>query len=233
LGYEANDSSKSVLIPTDDKRETRKDMLMARLLYIEASPSKSTSHSIHITKAFLKAYREAHPQDDLETIDLWAEDLPPFDGETIEAKFAVLRKKEFTPEQRARWDKVSKVSRRFNAADKYILSVPMWNFSVPYRLKHYIDVVTLAGENWSWSRAEGYKSLLSGKKALLIYASAGEYGASDPSDFQKPYLRRWLNFIGVTDIQEISVTPTLADADALSRTKCKAQAAAMQLAATF
>ena len=109
----------------------------------------------------------------------------------------------------------------------------MWNFSIPYRLKHYIDVVTLAGENWSWSRTEGYKSLLSGKKALLVYASAGEYGVNDPSDFQKPYLRKWLNFIGVTGIQEISVAPTLTDADALARTKCNAKATAAQLAATF
>ena len=206
---------------------------MARLLYIEASPAKSTSHSIDVAKVFLQAYQEMHPQDELQAIDLWAADLPPFDAETIEAKFAVLRKQEFTLEQRVRWDAVQRISRRFNAADKYIFSVPMWNFGVPYRLKQYIDVVTLAGENWSWSRAEGYKSLLSGKKALMVYASAGEYGVSDPSDFQKPYLRRWLNFIGVTDIHEISVAPTLADADALARTKCKAKASAVQLAATF
>ncbi|HKY09117.1 MAG TPA: NAD(P)H-dependent oxidoreductase [Candidatus Binatia bacterium] len=206
---------------------------MAQVLYIEASPAKSSSHSIQVAKIFLNAYRHAHPQDDLATIDLWAEDLPPFDGETIEAKFAVLRKKEFTPEQQARWDAVQRISRRFNAADKYIFSVPMWNFGIPYRLKHYIDVVTLAGENWSWSRAAGYRSLLSGKKALLVCASAGEYGVNDPADFQKPYLRRWLNFIGVTEIQEISVAPTLADPDALHRTKCKAEAAAVQLAATF
>ena len=206
---------------------------MARLLYVEASPAKSTSHSIDVAKVFLKAYEETHPQDELQAIDLWAANLPPFDAETIEAKFAVLRKKEFTPSQRARWEGVQRISRHFNAADKYILSVPMWNFSVPYPLKHYIDVVTLAGENWSWSRAEGYKSLLVGKKALLIYASAGEYGVSDPSDFQRPYLRRWLNFIGVTEIQEMSVAPTLADADALGRTKCNAKAAAVKLAATF
>lgn len=93
--------------------------------------------------------------------------------------------------------------------------------------------ITLAGENWSWSRAEGYKSLLVGKKALLVYASAGDYDPNDPSDFQKPYLRRWLNFIGVIDIQEITVAPTLADADALCRTRCKADAAAVQLASVF
>jgi FMN-dependent NADH-azoreductase len=206
---------------------------MARVLYIEASPVKSTSHSIHVAKTFLKAYQQAPPRDALEEIDLWSDELPPFDSETIAAKFAVLRKKDFTPEQRARWDDVQKISRRFNAADKYVFSVPMWNFGVPYPLKHYIDVVTLAGENWSWSRAEGYSSLLVGKKALLVYASAGDYGPNDPADFQKPYLRRWLNFIGVIDIQEITVAPTLADAEALSRTRCRADAAAVQLATTF
>ena len=206
---------------------------MGRVFYIEASPSKTKSHSIQLAKQFLKAYQEKHPEDEIEVIDLWQADLPPFDAETIEAKFAVLRKKKFTPEQQVKWQAVQKVSRRFNTADKYVFSVPMWNFSVPYRLKHYIDVVTLAGENWSWSKDEGYKSLLSGKKALLICASAGEYEPNDPSDFQKPYLRRWLNFIGVTDIQEISVAPTLADADALASTKCRAKAEALKLAAAF
>jgi FMN-dependent NADH-azoreductase len=206
---------------------------MARVFYIEASPSKALSHSIRLAKEFLQAYQENHPQDRIEAIDLWQADLPPFDAQTIEAKFAVLRNKEFTPGQHAKWEAVREISRRFNAADKYVFSVPMWNFSIPYRLKHYIDVVTLAGENWSWSKEEGYRSLLSGKKALLIYASAGDYGPGDCSDFQKPYLRRWLNFIGVTDIQEIVVAPTLAHADALDRTKCKARAAALKLAVTF
>ena len=200
---------------------------MARLLYIEASPASRLLIRSTWRKVFLQAYQEMHPQDELRSIDIWVADFPPFDAETIDAKFAILQKKELTAEQRARWDEVQRISQRFNAADKYIFSVPMWNFGIPYRLKHYIEVVTLAGENWSWSRAEGYKSLLFGKKAVLVYASAGEYGVSDSSDFQKPYLRRWLNFIGVTDIQEISVAPTLADTHALARTKCNAEATAV------
>ena len=69
---------------------------MARLLYIEASPAKSTSHSIDVAKAFLQTYQQMHPQDELRSIDIWAADLSPFDAETIDAKFAVLRKMEFT-----------------------------------------------------------------------------------------------------------------------------------------
>jgi FMN-dependent NADH-azoreductase len=131
---------------------------------------------------------------------------------------------------------VRAVSRQFNAADKYVFSVPMWNFSIPYPLKHYIDVITLAGENWTWSRSEGYRSLLSGKKALLIYSSAGSYSLGEPAshaDFQKPYLRHWLSFIGVDDLTEINLAPTLADPDVVAQMKSEARSRATTIARSF
>jgi FMN-dependent NADH-azoreductase len=209
---------------------------MATLLYIEASPLKERSHTIEAARVFLDAYREANPEDTIETLDLWSEVLPAFDGATIEAKFAVLRKNEFTPMQKKRWAAVQAVSRRFNAARKYVFSVPMWNFGVPYPLKHYIDVVTLAGENWTWTREEGYRALLSGKRAMLIYSSAGAYALAqplDPADFQKPYLRHWLSFIGVRDIEEINIAPTLADPALVSELKGEARSRALVLARSF
>jgi FMN-dependent NADH-azoreductase len=209
---------------------------MTHVLYIEASPLKQRSHTIAAAAAFLDSYRRQHPQDTVETLDLWSTQLPPFDGATIEAKLAVLRKQQFTPAQEEKWLAVRAVSRHFNAADKYVFSVPMWNFGVPYPLKHYIDVVTLANENWSWTRAEGYRPLLSGKKALLIYSSAGDYPlgpVTDPADFQKPYLRKWLSFIGVHDIREINVAPTLTDAELVASTKQRAHAEAVAMAESF
>jgi FMN-dependent NADH-azoreductase len=206
------------------------------VLYIEASPLKQRSHTIEVARAFLDAYRNARPEDTVETLDLWAEPLPPFDGATIEAKFAVLRKNEFTPQQQEKWRAVQAVSRRFNAADKYVFSVPMWNFGVPYPLKHYIDVVTLAGENWTWTREQGYRALLSGKRALLIYSSANPFELTQPphaADFQKPYLRHWLSFIGVHDVEEINVAPTLADASLVAQVKQEARLRAAALARTF
>jgi FMN-dependent NADH-azoreductase len=209
---------------------------MASVLYIEASPLKERSHTIEVAHAFLAAYRQVRPRDAIETIDLWDQPLPPFDGATIEAKFSVLRKNEFTPLQQEKWEAVRAVARRFNAADKYVFSVPMWNFGVPYQLKHYIDVVTLAGENWTWTREQGYRALLSGKRALLIYSSAGAYELGLPphaTDFQKPYLRHWLAFIGVHDIDEINIAPTLADPERVAQVKHEAHTRALALARTF
>lgn len=208
---------------------------MSKVLYIEASPLESRSHSIAVSRAFLDAYRVAHPHDEIERLDLWQLTLPPFDGQTIEAKFAVLRRNEFTPQQLERWEAVRKISRHFNDADKYVFSVPMWNFSVPYALKHYIDVVTLPGENWTWSRQTGYGTVLSGKKALAIYASANlhEQVGADADDFQKPFMRRWLRFIGIEDVREITVAPTLSDPDAVAELRAEAISAATQLAPYF
>jgi FMN-dependent NADH-azoreductase len=208
---------------------------MSKLLYIEASPLKSRSHTVALSHAFLDAYRAAHPHDEIERFDLWQVALPPFDAQTIEAKFAVLRRNGFTPEQLERWEAVRRVSRHFNAADKYVFSVPMWNFGVPYVLKHYIDVVTLPGENWSWSKQQGYGTLLSGKKALAIYASANlhEQVGDGADDFQRPFMRRWLRFIGVEDVHEITVTPTLSDPESVARLRAEAISAATRLAMKF
>jgi FMN-dependent NADH-azoreductase len=67
----------------------------------------------------------------------------------------------------------------------------------------------------------------------MIYASAGHYEPGNAADFQKPFLRRWLNFIGIRDIQEINVAPTLTTNDMLARIKCNARTAAVELAAAF
>ena len=81
----------------------------------------------------------------------------------IEAKFAVLQARSATSEQQPRWAQAVFLSRDFNRADEYVFSLPMWNFGISYRLKHYIDVLTLPGQNWTWSKPEGYRQLLSGR----------------------------------------------------------------------
>ena len=113
---------------------------MTRLLYVEASPRKRRSHSI--AQSFLEAYRNNHPDADIDLIDLWREELPRFDGDVIDAKYAILAKQPHSPEQRDAWRAVERVVARFAAADRIVLSVPMWNFNVPYVFKHYVDVVT-------------------------------------------------------------------------------------------
>lgn len=209
---------------------------MSKLLYIESSPRKDRSSSIKITKAFLDAYQKAHPQDEVDKLDLWTAKLPPFDGDTINAKYRILHGQEHTSQEAAAWNEVVAVFDRFRLADKYVFSIPMWNFGIPYKLKHYIDVITQPGLSFSYSPQEGYKGLVTGKPAAVIYARGGEYSSNDTvasMDFQKPYVEMWLGFIGFTDIRPILIEPTLTAPEAVEQTEASAINRVVELAKTF
>src|SRR5574341_1548861 len=185
---------------------------MAKLLYIEASPRKERSHSIDAARAFLDAYKSAHPGDQIETLDLWATRLPEFNDAVLNAKYAILHGQPHTPEQAKAWNEVVSLANRFKSADKYAFSLPMWNFGIPYKLKHFIDVLVQPGLTFSYTPEEGYKGLVLGKRALLIYARGGEYPAGtgyEAYDLQKKYMELILGFIGITDVQSVVVEPTL------------------------
>jgi len=208
---------------------------MTRILHVKASPSRHHSRSEAAAQAFIDAFVEELPHAELDTIDVWDIELPEFDETMLEAKFAVLRRHDATAEQQRRWAEAVRIARRFNRADLYVFSVPMWNFGVPYRLKHFIDIVTLPGENWSWSREHGYQALLENKRAVLVASSANVHDSDVPpgfvrSDFQRPYMRRWLEFIGIELVKEIRVSPTLTDATELKRIETQAELEARNFA---
>ena len=142
---------------------------MAKLLYVESSPRKQRSASIEVAKAFLDAYRIAHPGDSIQTIDVWNLKLPEFDGVAIEAKYAGIEGRERSAEQKAQWQQIEALARPFREADKIVFSVPMWNWGIPYKLKHLIDVISQKDVLFTFDE-RGLLGLLTGKKALLILA---------------------------------------------------------------
>ncbi len=209
---------------------------MSDLLYIEASPRKQRSHSIAVAEAFLEAYRQARPDAVVDKLDLWRETLPRMDGAILDAKYAILAKQPHTDEQRMAWGEIEQAVARFAAADRLLFSVPMWNFSVPYVLKHYIDVITQPTLTFSFSPESGYRGLLQGKRALVVYASSGDYlpGTTNPRpDYQKPFVEAWLRFVGIRDIETVAVQPTIGNPDLLRATTDDALRRVAELAADF
>ena len=95
---------------------------------------------------------------------------------------------------------------RFNAADDYLVSCPMWNFGIPYKLKHYIDVLSMPGSLFGFDPAVGYIGLLKGKRATIV-STAAIYSPGVPkafgTDYVMPYLVDWFNFAGVQDVTSV------------------------------
>ena len=185
---------------------------MARLLYVEGSPRKERSISIQAAKAFLDAYQAANPDDTIDVLDIWREDVPPLDEHAFEAKYAGLAGQARTPAQEAAWAKLDSFAQRFRAADKILIGVPMWNFGIPYRLKQLIDAVSHKDMLFTFDE-RGLNGLLTKSKAFVIYARGVGYDNESgfpPAvwDLQKPYMELWLKFIGVPDVKSFIVEKT-------------------------
>ncbi len=190
---------------------------MSRLLHVSASPRGARSESLALAATFLDTYRELDPLATVDTLDLWDGTLPEFGPAAAAAKMAIFAGEQPEGAAAQAWERATATFRRFDSYDRYLFSVPMWNAGIPYVLKQFIDVVSQPGMVFGFDPTDGYTGLLTGKKAVLLLTSAVYGPGRGPafgSDFQGPYLRDWLNWAGVTDVEEVSFRPNLATADA-------------------
>jgi FMN-dependent NADH-azoreductase len=198
---------------------------MSTLLYIQASPRAGRSHSIAVADAFVEVYRGNNPADEIVTLDVFKRNLPPFDGLAVQAKYTILHGQKHTQEELDAWKAVEAIIEEFKSADKYVVATPMWNFGIPYRLKHYIDILVQPGYTFSYSPEEGYKGLITGRPAFIAYARGGEYPPGteyETFDLQKRYLELILGFMGFTDIRSIVVELTLMGGPEVAKAKREA-----------
>jgi FMN-dependent NADH-azoreductase len=190
------------------------------LLHISASPRGHQSESLALARSFLDGVRASRAEVETAYWDLWDGTLPEFGPDFAHAKMAVFAGHEFAGRQAAAWTAVQRTFARFNAAEEYLFSVPMWNAGVPYILKQLIDVISQPELVFGFDPEKGYTGLLRGKRAAVIYTSA-VYGVDRPpafgSDFQSTFVEDWLRWAGITDITTVEFRPNLAVDDAVCR----------------
>jgi FMN-dependent NADH-azoreductase len=189
-------------------------MATTRLLHIAASPRGAASESRQIAETFLDAYRDAHPNNVIETWDLWDGSVPQFGPPAAAAKMAVFAGQTPGGEGAVAWQAAKSAFARFDSAEHLLFSVPMWNAGIPYILKQLIDVISQPGMVFGVDPHNGYSHLLAGKgkKAAVIYTSAvwgPGLGSKFGTNFQSTYFEDWLRWTGITDITQIRYHPTL------------------------
>nr|WP_277881180.1 NAD(P)H-dependent oxidoreductase [Leptolyngbya sp. FACHB-321] len=116
----------------------------------------------------------------------------------------------------------------FLAVDRYVFSAPMSNFSIPAGFKAYLNQIVRVGRTFSIAADGSYKSLVTGKKLLLITARGGSYPKDMPYypyDMQEPYLRLIFGFLGITDVEVIHADHLLGGDEARQPAIAKAQSA--------
>src|SRR3954447_6545187 len=116
--------------------------MMARLLHISASPRGPRSESLAIAATFLDVLRATRPNVTVEHWDLWDGTLPEFGPSAAAAKMAIFAGADPDGDEAVPRRAARDTFERFDSADSYLFTVPMWNASVPYILKQLIDVVS-------------------------------------------------------------------------------------------
>ena len=184
-----------------------------RILNITTSPRKDKSASIAIVNAFLSEYSERVGDVVVETLDIWQEQLPEFDAEAINAKYKGVSGEPMTPVETATWEKIRELAARFQRADRIVLSVPMWNFSFPYKFKQLIDLSCQRNMLFTFD-GDFYGPSLNIDKAFVVYVrgqsdEAGFKTVSQPGfKYLSGYVDFWLQFIGVRSVVSLTVEHT-------------------------
>jgi FMN-dependent NADH-azoreductase len=188
-----------------------------KLLFVEASPRPSESFSSRVGEAFLGLLEARGGLIELDRLRLWEERLPEFNGAALEGKYARLAGEPLSRDQEAAWRGIHSLVAQIDRADTILVTTPMWNFGIPYRLKHWFDLVTQPGLSFTFNPASGYAPLLRDRPVTVILASSGDY-SKGPSwgrpDLASGYLKAALAFIGLKSCSIVRVGPTVgAEAD--------------------
>lgn len=189
---------------------------MTRLVYISMSPRGQDSASVQAAEVFLNALGD---KVEVNHIDLYIRQLPEVTPEITTAKQKAFIGAELTEAESEQWASVLSLVEEFKDADSYLFAVPMWNFTVPYKFKQYIDLITHPG--LTFTRDEnGPRGLASGA-TTVIFSRGGDYapkdGKPDPFDFQSPYFNAWCTMVGLGPVSEILVQRTMMGPDAISQ----------------
>ncbi len=170
---------------------------MKTLLKINTSLFSEGGQSSRLADRFIAAWRERHPHGRIVTRDFARQPVPHLDAERFGAFIA--KSGERTPAQQAVVDFSDDLIAELERADVIALGLPMYNFSLPSTLKAYFDHIARAGRTFRYT-ANGSEGLLKGKKAY-IFAARGGFYAGTPADTQTAYVRDFLRFIGIDDVE--------------------------------
>lgn len=170
---------------------------MKSLLEIRTSLYGAEGQSSRLAERFVTRWRAQHPYGLVTVRDLSTDSVPHLTAERFGAFLAKPDAR--SPLQQAIVAESDALIDELRAADVVVFGLPMYNFAVPSTLKAYFDHVARAGVTFRYT-ANGQEGLLKGKK-VYVFATRGGLYLGTPRDTQTAYVREFLGFLGITDVE--------------------------------
>ena len=195
---------------------------MANLLRIDASARREASVSREVADAFEAEWRSGNPGGGVDVRDLATTPVEHIREETIRGFYTP--REQFTPDLEDATALSDELIRELTKADTLLISTPIYNFTVPSSLKAWIDQVTRIGVTFGFDAERGLYGLVEGKSAVIVAALGLSYADTplQQKDYLRTYLTMWLNFLGVTAVDIITVEGTSVGDDVLAQNKAAA-----------
>lgn len=168
---------------------------MSKVLVLKSSILAGYSQSSQLADFYIEQAKSNG--DDVTVRDLAANPIPVLDGELVGA----LRPSdaELSARQQEALELSDELIAELQAHDVFVIAAPMYNFNIPTQLKNYFDLVARAGVTFRYTEA-GPEGLITGKRAIII-SSRGGIHKDTPSDLLTPYLKLFLGFLGIADVE--------------------------------
>jgi FMN-dependent NADH-azoreductase len=190
-----------------------------QLLHIVATPRGLASATGRVSSVLIEELHQVHDDLEVTTLDLFRADLPAIAGVNIKTKYALMTGQPVEESAKSSWAEIEATIAQFLAADIHVITAPMWNFSIPYALKYYIDAIVQPGYLFAYDEAGVPGPLVTGKQMICVTSRGGDYSQPpmDAFDHMEGYLRAIFGFVGITDltffnVQPCDVTPELRNA---------------------
>jgi FMN-dependent NADH-azoreductase len=201
---------------------------MKNALLVISSPRGDASQSTKIAHAVVDRLMAKNPEATVKIRNLAREPLPHIDENFVWGMMIPPASR--TAVQAAAIERSDALIKEVFAADVIVIASAMINFGLSSTLKSWFDHIIRAGVTFKYT-AGGVEGLVFGKKIYLIAARGSIYseGPMRGHDFQEPYLKAVLAFMGMTDVEVITMEGLSFGAQAVA----KALAAALDKISTF
>ncbi len=191
---------------------------MKKLLFVSASLSGERSRSGVVARELITGIEAEQGKFRIIERELGAGVIPHLSGEYVHAISTPPVHRTARQQQLAKTGDV--LIEELETADIIVIAAPMYNFTIPSTLKAWLDYVARSGRTFRYTAEGRSEGLLRDKKVYVVAARGGFYTGDSPAkglDFQEPYLRAMLNFVGLSDVTFIyvegqNISPAAAEA---------------------
>lgn len=167
------------------------------ILVLKSSIFGDGGQSSVLAGEFVARRLAADPAASVKVRDLAKNPIPHIDGERFRAFGTADDKRDASQRQIVEFSDALVDELRW--ADLVVIGLPMYNFGIPSTLKAYFDHIARAGQTFRYTD-KGAVGLLTGKRAV-VFATRGGLYVGTPLDTQTAYLRAFLGFIGIDDVE--------------------------------